>query len=64
MKPPSLQFNDMWASDFTGVGKSCSGIAGQGCSIQLGLNPPIGSMELEFYEIFISFILKNSFEKN
>lgn len=26
-------------------------------------NPPIDSMELEFYEIFISFIFKNSFLK-
>lgn len=54
----------MWTPDLTGAGKSCSGIAGQGCAIQLQLSLPIGSTELEFYEIFISFILKNSFEKN
>lgn len=51
----------MWTPDLTGAGKSCSGIVGQGCAIQLRLSLPIGSTELEFYEIFISFILKNSF---
>lgn len=42
----------MWTPDLTGMEKSCRGDSDHGYSIQPGWKPPIGSMVLEFYEIF------------